>query len=111
MAFRANIPSRREADREKTRRGDPLVTLASYADQTEVTRLLLERGANVEATNAKGHTPLAGVAFTGNLAMIDLLVEHGALVDGPCSDGKTPLMFAQAFGREEAVARLKALGA
>jgi len=94
----------------KTRRGDPLLTLASYSGQVEVTRLLLERGVNPEATNARGHTALAGAAFQGDLAMIRLLIEGGARPDGPCADGKTPRMFAEAFGRSEAALLLESLG-
>jgi len=93
----------------KTRRGDPLLTLASYSGQREIVSLLLARGADPEGKNAKGHTALAGAAFQGDVAMIELLVQGGADPAGPCADGKTPLAFAEAFGRADAAATLRAL--
>ncbi len=90
-----------------TRRGDPLLTLASYSGASAVTALLIEAGADLEARNAKGHTALAGAAFTGNVAMIQLLLEAGADVDGQCSNGQTALDFANAFAQAEAAAALQ----
>eukprot|EP00918_Siedleckia_nematoides_P024926 GHVU01053877.1.p1 GENE.GHVU01053877.1~~GHVU01053877.1.p1 ORF type:complete len:252 (-),score=40.50 GHVU01053877.1:524-1279(-) len=40
--------------------------------------LLLERGADVSAVNAKGSTPLHGAASRDNKHIVDLLLRHGA---------------------------------
>ena len=57
------------------------------------------------------HTPLAGAAFKGNLAMVRLLLEHGADVEGASPDGKTALMMAAMFNRTEIVEYLIGQGA
>ncbi len=79
----------------------------------DVARLLLERGANVNAQLkrrppyrnvpqdrggdsilSQGATPLLRAARAGDTPMVELLLEHGALVDLPSNQGVTPLMAA-----------------
>ena len=92
-------------------KGDSLLMIASYHDNLDATRLLLERGADPEQRNAKGQTPLAGTAFKGDPVMAALLLDHGAAVDGRIAGGKTPLMMAAMFDRLEMVELLLARGA
>jgi ankyrin repeat protein len=79
----------------------------------DVARLLLDKGANVNAQLKRrppyrnvpqdrggdsilsmGATPLLRAARAGDTPMVQLLVEHGALVDLPSNQGVTPLMAA-----------------
>jgi ankyrin repeat protein len=79
----------------------------------DVARLLLEKGANVNAQLKRrppyrnvpqdrggdsilsfGATPLLRAARAGDTPMVQLLIEHGALVDLPSNQGVTPLMAA-----------------
>jgi ankyrin repeat protein len=79
----------------------------------DVARLLLEKGANVNAQLKRrppyrnvpqdrggdsilsfGATPLLRAARAGDTPMVQLLLEHGALVDLPSNQGVTPLMAA-----------------
>jgi uncharacterized protein len=79
----------------------------------DVARLLLEKGANVNAQLkrrppyrnvpqdrggdsilSQGATPLLRAARAGDTPMVQLLLEHGALVDLPSNQGVTPLMAA-----------------
>jgi ankyrin repeat protein len=79
----------------------------------DVARLLLEKGANVnaqlkrrppyrnvpqdrggDAILSQGATPLLRAARAGDTPMVKLLLEHGALVDLPSNQGVTPLMAA-----------------
>src|SRR5512140_1594493 len=69
----------------------PLILASAYADGACV-RLLLERGAAVNATNALGGTPLLRAAYDFEKAQ--LLVEHGAEVNWRSSLGNTALMLA-----------------
>jgi ankyrin repeat protein len=81
----------------------------------DIARLLLERGANVNAqlklplpsrtpafaggradkrVQNIGATPLMRAALGADLDAIKLLIEHGALVDLPLADGTTPMLAA-----------------
>jgi ankyrin repeat protein len=80
-------------------KGNTLLMLASYNGQLEMTRVLLENGADPQIANDMGQIPLAGAAFKGNTAMAKLLIENGADVNARMPDGKTPLMFAAMFNQ------------
>ena len=68
--------------------------------------LLLKAGAEADARNAKGQTPLGGAAFKGHLEVTRLLLEAGA---DPLADqgGVTAGDLAVTFGRREIVALLQ----
>lgn len=59
----------------------------------KVVRLLLECGANVNAKNDNGHTPLhvAVMAYNYSADLVRLLLDHGAHIDQPDVHGHTPL--------------------
>ena len=81
---------------------------------TEIIRMLLDRGANVNAqlklpvpsriaaaggradkrTHNIGATPLLRAAVGADLEAMQLLIDHGALVDLPMADGTTPMLAA-----------------
>lgn len=84
-------------------KGNTLLMLASYNGQLEMTRVLLENGADPQIANDMGQIPLAGAAFKGNAAMTKLLIEHGADVNAQMADGKTALMFAAMFDQTEII--------
>ncbi len=92
-------------------KGNTLLMLASYNEQIEMTRVLLENGGDPQIANDMGQIPLAGAAFKGNVEMAKLLIEHGADVNVRMPDGKTPLMFAAMFNRLEIIDLLLEKGA
>ena len=52
---------------------------AAYGGQTEVCKLLLEKGkANVKETNPKGFTPLLSAADEGHTEVCELLLDNGS---------------------------------
>ncbi|MCC8986033.1 MAG: ankyrin repeat domain-containing protein, partial [Nitrospira sp.] len=55
------------------------------------TQVLLDRGANIEARNARGATPLIAAAAKGNLTLVLLLLNQGAEVEARDRDGNTAL--------------------
>jgi ankyrin repeat protein len=55
-----------------------------------VVRLLIEKGANVNATRY-GETPLHSAAEGGNAETAKLLIEKGADVNAKDDNGETPL--------------------
>jgi len=93
-------------------RGFPPLVLACYSDRYAISKLLLEKGANVEARDGMGNTALMGVAFKGLLKMAKLLIdEFGADVNAQNRAGGTPLTFAATFGQYEMVELLLHHGA
>ncbi len=76
------------------------------------TKLLLERGASVEARSALGFTALILAAGTnGGRDVVDLLLGHGADVHARAKDGSSALWHAAGSGNCELVGVLLAAGA
>jgi ankyrin repeat protein len=55
-------------------------------------RLLLEKGANLEARDEQGFTPLLFAASYGGTAMVKLFLEKGAKIEARNSSGQTALI-------------------
>jgi ankyrin repeat protein len=80
------------------------------SDDTLLT-LLLDNGADVNATNAYRWTALLEAVSQDRLALVKLLVERGADVNAAQNQGETPLMTAVSRGNKEIVTYLLAQGA
>lgn len=78
---------------------------------TTLTRLFLERGADVKVVDDAGDTPLAVAARRGNNAAIEALLGKGATLNTRNYVGNTPLALAASNGRDTTVALLVAKGA
>ncbi len=78
----------------------------------DTTKLLLERGANVETADPAGWTPLIHATYAAaSLDVLKLLVEHGADINAANDRGVTALYLASSVGREDQVLFLLAHGA
>lgn len=73
-------------------------------DETWI-RFLAAKGANVNARNVKGETPLQLASSLGFVEGIETLISLGARVDDPNSTGETPLI-AAVHRRDAAMARV-----
>jgi ankyrin repeat protein len=74
-------------------------------------RLLLQAGADVDASNADGLTPLMAASQAGHLGAVSVLVEAGADLDQRDRLGRTALDLALVEGREDVGRLLRARGA
>ncbi|HUU18847.1 MAG TPA: ankyrin repeat domain-containing protein [Sedimentisphaerales bacterium] len=72
---------------------------------------LIEDGADVNAENISGETPLHTAAATGHSEMAELLIAKGADVNAENRQGETPLKFAADKGHKEIVELLIENGA
>ena len=72
---------------------------------------LLRAGANANAANRYGVTPLSLAATNGNAAMIEALMKAGADANATPREGETVLMTAARTGKADAVKVLLAHGA
>jgi uncharacterized protein len=74
--------------------------------------LLLNRGAQVDAADGEGVTPLVLAAYRGQIDVVKLLLEHGALVNARENrNGLSSLSHAVGRGDKELVAVLLSHGA
>ena len=71
-------------------RGDQPIHHAARNGDTDIVRLLIEHGANVNVSNERGHTVLYCAAGHGHLDTVELLLEHEVDCDAKFTDdGKT----------------------
>ena len=92
-------------------RADVAVLLVQGAGHREVAEMLLARGAEIEARDREGNTPLYWAAWHGAGPVVDVLLAHRAEVDARNQSGWSPLMAAAAGGHTAVVSALLARGA
>ena len=81
---------------------------AAASGQVEIARLLLRRGAPVNARQGGDFTAIHSAAQNGHLDMLDLLLVYGADLEVLSIDGKSPLDFANLGGHTAVANRLQA---
>jgi len=67
----------------------------SDEEYLEAARLCLELGADANAANSQGFTPMHGATNRGFDEMVRLLFDHGAALEVEDSQGRTPMTFAE----------------
>src|SRR5688572_13068868 len=98
-------------DAHATRLAMTPLMFAARRGHLEVAKLLLSRGADVNATCRGPGSPLAMAAAAGRVEMTRLLLDHGADPNRGDSDGFTPLMHAGFSGDLEIIELLIGAGA
>ena len=83
----ANVNHRNNKDN-----GTPLHEIADeYIPNIELLEILISRGADVNAKDKYGRTPLHHASHRCKLKMVEFLIEHGADVNAINKSGRTPL--------------------
>lgn len=85
------------------RYGSPLLYHAVQSRKPSTIELLLKHGADPQATEGNGLTPLHIAAVQGDVAIMESLLAAGAPVDAQAHIGVTPLHYAASSGRANAV--------
>ncbi|XP_067901050.1 ankyrin repeat and SOCS box protein 3 isoform X4 [Heterodontus francisci] len=88
-----------------------VVHQAAYQEHLEILMLLLEKGADKEARDDYGITPLFLAAQYGKLESLRVLLQHGCDVNCQAFDKATPLFIAAQEGHTECVELLLSNGA
>lgn len=68
---------------------------AALSGQTEAAKLLIEKGADVNAKNRDGTNPLHSAAFLGRIEIAKLLIDKGVDINARGNDGSLPMNSAQ----------------
>jgi uncharacterized protein len=80
----------------------------ALGNSDETIRLLLDAGADVNAAQAGGFTPLHQAAAAGKAELIKLLLSRGARADARCDQGKLPIDYAHERGHTNVIEALEA---
>ena len=89
----------------------PGVPDSTSTRKLQVARLLIDRGAAVDARDPQGQTALHRAASRGQLPAVDLLVQRRAAINAVDTAGTTPLHLAAKEGHARVAARLLEAGA
>lgn len=87
--------ARADAVSENPQRNQPLHAALALGKNPETVELLLAHGADPNATQAGGFTPIFSAAAANRKALAELLVAHGADPSHANDEGKTPAAFAR----------------
>ncbi|KAM3862137.1 uncharacterized protein ankrd50l [Diretmus argenteus] len=76
---------------------------AAWGGHSEVVRLLLDAGVDVDGCDGEGRTALRAAAWGGHEEILQTLLDYGAQVDKADREGRTALIAAAYMGHREAV--------
>jgi hypothetical protein len=86
--------------------GGTCMKLAAYCGHLDICRLLIDKGAQVNAIDSGGWTPLHWAAEQGHVEMVRLLCDRGADIEASNKYGSRPLHLAARNGHISAVKEL-----
>lgn len=90
---------------------DMTIHEAASRGHAETVAQLLDRGADVNAMDERGWTPLHLAARRGNTETAALLLDSGADINAKGRDGRTPLQWADVLGHTDVAELLRSRGA
>ena len=91
--------------------GFTALTGAVASNHTEIAKLLVKRGAEVNYRYERGFSPLMGASENGNVELVNFLLANGADPKAKTKDGKTSMSFAKEKNHVGVVEVLKRHGA
>jgi|CZKL01.1.fsa_nt_gi ankyrin repeat protein len=101
--------ARVDAVSDNPQHNQPLHAATALSRNPEIVRLLLNNGAEVNARQVGGFTPIFSAAAANQKDLVELLLAHGADAHLKSDQGKTPAAFARDRGHADLAAWLEAL--
>ncbi|MDG7055225.1 MAG: ankyrin repeat domain-containing protein, partial [Wolbachia endosymbiont of Menacanthus eurysternus] len=84
---------------------------ARYKRELDIVRYLVKKGANVNAKDKNGNTPLHFATMVGKVDIAKVLLKHNADVNAENNEGRTALYYAVKYNHQKLVELLLAYGA
>lgn len=81
----------------------PLIIKTVMDDQTEISKFLIEEGANINNPDSFGMTCLMWAAYNGNVELVKFLLSKGADTGAETENGMTALKAAREQGHQQIV--------
>lgn len=97
-----------QADDFRDGQGKTALMSVSYLGHLKIAAVLLDAGADVNASDTNGHTPLSNAAFQGQSEIVRLLIKRGARIDDKDNEGKDALAIAKERGNTQVIEILTA---
>lgn len=110
-AVRRAIASGADVNAIRDNEGKSPIHWAAYDGSTEIARLLIEKGADVNSADEYGVTPLMQACDGGHTDTARLLIEHGANVNAVDGNLETVIDNVSSFSQPEIYALLRDAGA
>lgn len=95
----------------KNATGFTALTGAIANNHTEISKILVKKGADVNHRYEGGVSPLMEASMNGNIELVNFLLENGADPNAKTKDGKNPISFAREKNQAVVVEVLKRHGA
>ncbi|EXJ88377.1 hypothetical protein A1O1_05307 [Capronia coronata CBS 617.96] len=110
-AVRPHLDAHADALTQPDEDGQPPLHVALQEARVEIVKLLLQRGASIEAVGYHGWRPLHIAASLGNLELVNLCLAHNADIETRTNTSQTPLHKAASSHSVAVVRRLLEAGA
>jgi ankyrin repeat protein len=75
----------------------------AFKGYVDIAQILIEHGADVNATTPDGKTPLMFAAMFNQTAIMELLLSHGANADLKSAEGMTAMSLAQSMNAQDSI--------
>jgi len=95
-----------EARRRGAEDGRTCLMTAAWGNHLNICRLLIDKGADIEAKGSNGWIPLHSAAYQGLIEIARLLCDHGADIEARDDNGLRPLHYAARYDNISVVKEL-----